>query len=150
MIDDSATPPGKGPAADDLARRRLVFVAITVGIATAAVVLFLFEPAASSFYPPCLFHYATGLHCPGCGTLRALHCLLHMDLLQAMGRNPLMMLCLPFVAYAYVSYGLLALRGRSLPGTPGRAWLAWAVFGVLTTYWAVRNLPYYPFNLLAP
>jgi len=42
-----------------------------------AVTLFLrlAPEGAERFYPRCLFNAATGLYCPGCGTLRALNAL---------------------------------------------------------------------------
>ena len=47
-------------------------------------VLFYANPAADSRFPACPLHYFTGLHCPGCGTLRAIHCLVHGHLLAAL------------------------------------------------------------------
>ncbi|MEY2693731.1 MAG: hypothetical protein RL142_79 [Actinomycetota bacterium] len=38
---------------------------------------------------PCLFHAATGLLCPGCGTTRSLTALLHGDVATALAFNPL-------------------------------------------------------------
>ena len=58
--------------------------------------LFTFNPADSSVFPPCPFRALTGFHCPGCGTLRGLHQLLHGHLLEAFSFNPLMVLFLPF------------------------------------------------------
>lgn len=29
-------------------------------------------------------------------------------------------------------------------------WFIYGYFGMVVLYWIVRNLPYYPFNLLAP
>ncbi len=34
---------------------------------------------------------------------------------RLLGFNPLMVLALPFIGYAYLSYTMLALRGSSLP-----------------------------------
>lgn len=38
---------------------------------------------------PCLFHVATGLLCPGCGTTRSLTALIHGDLATAFAFNQL-------------------------------------------------------------
>src|SRR6266446_10007644 len=64
-----------------------------------AVILFLFNPAQSGFYPVCLFHQSTGLLCPGCGSLRALHQLLHGHLVAAVHLNALLVLSLPPVCW---------------------------------------------------
>ena len=59
----------------------------TVGMAailtTAAVILFVFDPTRVGFLPPCPLHEFTGLWCPGCGSTRALHQLVHGHLALA-------------------------------------------------------------------
>src|SRR5579864_3071422 len=77
--------------------------------------LFVFDPATTAMFPPCPVRYLTGWYCPGCGSLRAIHQLLHGNLQAAWAMNPLMILCLPFVVYGLASHVLLALRGRGLP-----------------------------------
>ena len=61
-----------------------------------------------------------------------------------------MVLMLPFLGYSATSYAALGLRGRPLPNvlaSPAWGWLAlWAILA----YWVLRNLPLYPFSLLAP
>src|SRR2546421_11472933 len=53
-------------------------ILVCAGLAlVGAAVLFWFEPTQHAFYPICAFHRTTGLLCPGCGSLRALHQLLH-------------------------------------------------------------------------
>ncbi len=114
------------------------------------VVLFAVDPARSSLLPSCPFHALTGLHCPGCGTLRALHELLHGNLCTAFGLNPLMVSALPFVAYWSVSELAreLGLRRLPVPFIPA-VWI-WLLLGVIFLYWIARNIPYHPFSLLAP
>src|SRR5580693_9291812 len=52
-------------------------VAMLAAVAVGAVLLELFDPATSGIFPPCPFRYLTGWYCPGCGSLRAIHQLLH-------------------------------------------------------------------------
>src|SRR5260221_9010819 len=68
-------------------------------IALAAGVLFFFDPAEHAFYPVCFFHRTTGLLCPGCGSLRAVHQLSHGHLAAAFRVKPLLVVCLPFLAW---------------------------------------------------
>ena len=106
----------------------------------AAVLLFLFDPTSSSFYPTCLFHQMTGLLCPGCGSLRAMHQLLHGHLATAFRFNPLLMLALPLGAgFALVSWRR-ARAGQSLnpPGLGKWLWIYLAL-GLAFTVW--RNIP---------
>lgn len=101
--------------------------------------MFLFDPAGSAFFPPCPFHWATGWHCPGCGSLRAAHLLLHGDAPAALRMNPLMVLSIPALA-------ALPLRRRWAysPRT------AWAALFLIISFGVARNLHAWPFALLAP
>src|SRR5208283_1274662 len=51
--------------------------AAALAAAVAAAVLFVFDPATAGFYPVCALHEMTGLQCPGCGGLRAMHQVFH-------------------------------------------------------------------------
>jgi hypothetical protein len=125
---------------------------IALGAGLAATILFLynFNPAGSSLYPPCPFLTLTGLYCPGCGSLRALHELSHGHMLAALSLNPLMVISLPFIGYGLLSYAVLAARGRALPGVfLSRGWIM-VLFWIIIAYWILRNIPAHPFFLLAP
>jgi hypothetical protein len=131
------------------ARERLFAVAFTVSSLAALLYLRLFNPASSGLFPPCPFRAITGLNCPGCGTLRGLHQLLHGHPLAALDLNPLMVMTLPFMAYVFLSYALVALRGRGLPKVFIPSPLIWVIFWVIISFWVLRNIPVYPFTLLA-
>src|SRR5882724_8290263 len=74
--------------------------ALTVLLAAAAsLLLFFFEPGRYAFYPRCLFHQTTGLLCPGCGSLRAMHELLHGHVIAAVHLNALFVICIPPVCW---------------------------------------------------
>jgi Protein of unknown function (DUF2752) len=111
------------------------------GLATVgAAVLFFFNPSESSFYPVCLFHSMTGLQCPGCGSLRAMHQLLHGHLAPAFRLNALLTVSLPLAGW----FGLRWLRVRTTtapaPIIIRPLWL-WCGFGVLVVFGVLRNLP---------
>jgi hypothetical protein len=133
-----------------LAKKRLSFTLVTSIIIGSAIILFLYNPAVSKLYPPSPFRTLTGLYCPGCGTLRGLHQLLHGHLLEAFGLNPLMVISLPFLAYSYLSLGVEAIKGRPLPSLFIKAKWIWFVLEVILAYWVVRNIPVSPFSWLAP
>jgi uncharacterized membrane protein YedE/YeeE len=111
------------------------------GIVAAAIAAYLVNPLQVKLLPPCLFHLTTGWHCPGCGASRALHQLAHGNLLTALSYNPLLVLMLPVLVY---------LLFRSPSGMFRDARWAWVLGGVVMLYWILRNLPIYPFTLLAP
>jgi hypothetical protein len=129
-------------------RSQWLFSGILASLAAVGTaVLFWFDPARNAFYPTCLFHSATGLLCPGCGSLRALHQLLHGDLAAALRYNPLLVLSLPlFIGCGFV-FGMKAHRHQPAPFSLKWIWLYLVVslvFGLL------RNLPAGPFVLLRP
>lgn len=64
-----------------------------------AVLYFVFDPAQQAFFPQCPFRLLTGWECPGCGSQRALHALLHLKLGQAFHYNALLVLSIPFIGY---------------------------------------------------
>jgi hypothetical protein len=68
----------------------------------AGTLLFFFDPATSSFYPPCLFKTFLGMQCPGCGSLRAAHQLLRGNLAAAWALNKPLLIALPLAAAIFL------------------------------------------------
>src|SRR5688572_33212988 len=99
---------------DEIVNRRLSVFMLWMTIAVAGVLLFVLEPGRSVFLPGCPFRALTGFTCPGCGTTRGLHQLLHGNLGTAFEHNPLLVLSLPFLLYALLSYTSNVMRGRQL------------------------------------
>ncbi len=91
------TPP-KSPSQRRARILLVLFAALIVPIG--ASILYTFPPSEYSIYPPCVFHWLTGLHCPGCGATRCVYALLCLDLPQAFAYNPLFVLALPLFAYS--------------------------------------------------
>ena len=131
-------------------RERLTASAVVALAAGGLSVVYLLDPGSSELYPPCPFLALTGFYCPGCGTLRALHQLTIGHPVAALDLNPLMVLLLPFVAYFLASHAMLAVTGWPLRRVFVRPELIWALLGVVLVYWLLRNVPAYPFTLLAP
>ena len=99
----------------------LAWTILGLAILAAATLLFLFDPARHAFYPRCPLHSLTGLECPTCGALRALHQLLHGNLRAAYALNPFLFLALPIIALA----ARRPFRTRGLPWLALAALLAW-------------------------
>ena len=113
-----------------------------------SALLYLFDPAArNSFYPVCLLHETTGLNCPGCGVTRAIHQLLHGNVIAAAHLNLLFVLCLPAVAWWSVRIIAGWFSGRPVMMTIRPAWL-WTFLAIASVFTVLRNLP--GFEWLAP
>src|SRR6266849_4690635 len=83
--------------------RSATIISVLGGFAVGAVILYRFDPATVHGYPRCVFHALTGLQCPGCGTTRALHHLLHGDIAGAFRLNAMLFVAVPFAAIASAS-----------------------------------------------
>jgi len=121
----------------DFVRRLFLFSGIVV---FCFFILCLF--ALASFYrflPECTFYKTWHLYCPGCGGTRAIHAFFHLDLNGILRNNvflfPYVLLLIAF---------LITPRWRS-----NRCMIIFV--SILPFFFAVlRNLPLYPFTLLAP
>jgi hypothetical protein len=131
------------------ARRRLLLL-VALAVPAGLFLLYRVAPTEDSFYPRCLFHTATGLHCPGCGTTRCLHALLHGQFRQAAAYNALALLALPFLLFWAARRGLAFLRGVPLRARPLPAWAYVVLIGIVLAFWVLRNLSFPPFDALAP
>lgn len=121
---------------------RPAYLGVVAGAALGlAAVYFVLDPARYPF-PRCPFNLLTGLYCPGCGSQRATHALLHGQVGRAAQLNLLAVVSLPLLALGAAD-GLWA----ALTGVPRRAallyrpWLAWAVAGFTVAFGVLRNLP---------
>jgi len=110
------------------------------------VVLVFVDPRTAWFAPRCPFRLVTGLFCPGCGTGRALHALVHGELGAALRLNALTVAAIPvFLA--------LALRAVFRPDEPFPVlplWLRVTLYALLAFVLVARNLPFEPFASWAP
>ena len=109
-------------------------------VAAVVVVVFMINPAGNPLLPSCPLHTLTGMYCPGCGSTRALHQLLHGHLVAAFRFNPLMVATLPLL-------GALVLKRDSLTVRP--IWI-WVLLGTVICFGILRNIPQYPFTMLVP
>jgi hypothetical protein len=70
---------------------------IVLLIFIALLIVFYFINPATNYFPRCPLLVISGLQCPGCGSQRAIFCLLHGQWRQAFFFNPLMVLSLPYI-----------------------------------------------------
>ncbi len=129
----------------EIVNRRVTVALVWLTLALGATYLFIFEPGKTGFFPVCPFRAITGFTCPGCGSTRGLHRLLHGDVVAAFELNPLMVLSLPFLLYALLRYTNAAVRGQPLERTRLNAKYIWMLLVVILSFWVFRNTPFYPF-----
>lgn len=121
------------------------------GLLTLGLVLGRSGGAILAHLPPCQFHQLTGWHCAGCGGTRAFQALARADVGRALRMNP-------FGTVVIVGVALLVLRVSLAAAFPNRRWpqlhindrFAWGFVALLLAFTLLRNLPWWPFTLLAP
>lgn len=111
---------------------------------------FKFNPTEHSFFLPCPLRYTTGLECPGCGSQRAIHQLMHGNFAIAFGLNPLLILSLPLILYGVgiKAYNYVYKTQHRFMLFYSK-WFIYSYFSLVLLYWILRNIPVYPFSLLS-
>lgn len=78
-------------------RRILTSAGLILGAGLLLLLYFRYDPAQSGMAPKCAFHSMTGWDCPGCGSQRMLHALLHGDIAAAWNANPFLLCITPLL-----------------------------------------------------
>ena len=125
----------------------VVFFIFGLGLAALYISV---NPSEVDFLPKCPLYKTTGLFCPGCGSQRATHQLLNFNILKALQHNILYFVGLIIFIYHGIITGINILSEKKKynylyhPKTP----IALLIFIIL--FWVLRNIPVYPFTVLAP
>lgn len=124
-------------------RNRIAVPAISVAaLSVIAVLVVLYEkydPADFVLFPKCIFHSITGLQCPGCGSQRAMHALLNLEIGEAVRYNALFVAALPFLAVLVTARAMRRRWPAFYAQTTG-APVIWTVFAVIVLWWILRNI----------
>lgn len=89
-------------------------IGIVAAAAAILALLYTFDPEATRWSPKCTLLLTTGWRCPGCGSQRFIHHLLHGELLAALRYNYLLASLTPWVATLFAAW--------MLPQTPFSRW----------------------------
>jgi hypothetical protein len=118
--------------------------------AIGVLVLFRFNPTQYAFYPRCTLYVMTGIFCPGCGCLRALHELTHGHVLAALHDNLLLVLGIPLLAVDFWQYFYRRVTGHFSQLWVTRPVVFKSVIAVIVLFTILRNIHAAPFTWLAP
>lgn len=122
---------------------------LTLGIGL-AILYFFVNPSDVDFFPKCPLFVTTGIYCPGCGSQRATHQLLQFNLFGVLQQNVLYFMGIFVLGYHGTITSINLYFKKNIynyiyhPKTPI------IIFIIIIIYWILRNIPYYPFNMLAP
>jgi len=117
-------------------------------------VVSMYPPSDDSYYPKCTLHKYTGLHCAGCGLTRSVFSLLHGEVLQSLAYNVLWPILLGILIWGLgkslwnSNFPNREIR-LTMPRVVVKLW-PWVLVITLVAFTILRNIPAYPFDLLAP
>lgn len=117
----------------------LLYIFSALVCAGAGIFLYFHKPGTTDLLPGCFLYETTSIYCPGCGGTRAVYALLHGDILLCL-RNNIMLF--PMLGAAIV----LSIK----PGLGLNVHFSRAVTIAVIAFMILRNIPFFPFTLLAP
>lgn len=129
---------------------RFAQIVLLIIIIVLAVIFYFINPVEHQLFPKCIFHSVTGYHCPGCGSQRAIHSLMHLNFKGVISNNFLFLPAAFLIIYHYLHPVLNKKLKWKLPNIFYFKKTPWIIFGVVVLFWILRNLPWYPFTVLAP
>lgn len=139
MTHDHAPGASAAPGAWRARTAALLAAAGALG-ATVLAVVGLVDPNEPGHFPGCPFLALTGYWCPGCGSTRMLHALVHGDLATALARNPLGVVALAWLTGWYGVQWWRVVADRPRRGMAHPRWV-YALGVVIVGYWVARNVP---------
>ncbi len=114
--------------------------AVAVGATAVVTALAVVDPNQPGHYPVCPTYALFGLYCPGCGALRSVHDLAVGDVGSAWSMNPLAVLAVPYLIWAWVAWARRVITGKPRAFlAPG--WVPLTVGVVIVAFGVLRNVP---------
>jgi hypothetical protein len=120
-------------------RRSLIIILVVAALLVFGVIYYAIDPSTSTVLPRCTFLSLTGYKCPGCGSQRAIHALMHGDVVGAFKFNALLLIAIPWIALCL--YGeTQRTRNPRLYARINAPMLMWLFLVVTVLWWLLRNI----------
>lgn len=100
-------------------------------------IYYAFNPDNVVWFPKCPIYALTGLKCPGCGSQRALHALLHWDIRAALHYNAMLIVSIPYILLSLVA-SIVNWQGIRTQFFGYRA--CWIVLVIVVLFTIIRNI----------
>lgn len=111
---------------------------------------FFMDPSSSPYFPKCPVFSFTGYYCTGCGSQRALHNLLHLNIPGVLKHNALFIPASLLIIYHYAIKYLPFNSVKKLPNIIYHPKTPIIIFAIVILFTIFRNIPIIPFSFLAP
>ena len=120
-------------------RRSLVITVVIALLLVFGFIYFAVDPASSNVFPCCTFLTLTGYKCPGCGSQRAIHALLHVDVAGAFKYNAMLLVSIPWIALCLYAESQ-RVRNPRLYVRLNAPLLIWLFLAMVLIWWLLRNI----------
>jgi hypothetical protein len=124
-------------------------LAVAAAAAGGCAVIWLANPTVTGgILPVCPTKALLGIDCPGCGSMRMIYSLLHLDVTSAIRFNALGVVALLLLLWAYGVWVYGRLAGRQVLSWQHLRWSAPTALVLTLAWFVVRNLDFGPFAAL--
>lgn len=116
--------------------KHLLWIIVFLVVFSIGCCVFLVNPEEAWWMPKCPFFLLTGLKCPSCGNTRAMHQLMHGNLVESFNYNPFIVISLPLAVTIIWLY-------LKKPRIIDQKWvnrLCWLYVGLYFIWWILRNV----------
>lgn len=120
-------------------KRRFIWGIIVLAVLVFVVVYFAFDPSAEQWFPKCRLYELTGYKCPGCGSQRMLHSLLHLDFASAFRYNAFLLTVFPVLVFLMLWDGWQKRLSHKWANRTTYV-LAGLFLGTTILWWILRNV----------
>lgn len=136
-----STPPPLPPELRRNKKRNFgaLFIIVAMAIAFIALAIYFYHHDPMQGGIKCTFKSLTGYDCPGCGSQRALHALVHGQIIEAWNYNPLAFIAFPTAAL-YIIVELWRERFARIHAIITHRYACAAILVAIIAYWILRNL----------
>ena len=120
-------------------RRSLIIILVIAAVLIFGFIYYAIDPAVSTVFPRCTFLSLTGYKCPGCGSQRAIHALMHGDIVGAFKYNALLLVAIPWIALCLFAE-VRRTRNPRMYSRINAPLLMWLFLALVVLWWLLRNI----------
>ena len=120
-------------------RRTLIIILAIAALLVFGIIYYALDPSQSGMFPRCTFLTLTGYKCPGCGSQRAIHALLHGDVVGAFKYNALLLISIPWIVLCLYAE-TQRIRNPRLYTRINAPQLMWLFLATVLLWWLLRNI----------
>jgi hypothetical protein len=117
-------------------------IGVLLAFGVLMIVYGIHNPETSTNFPRCPFRLLTGYLCPGCGSQRALHYILNMQLNKSLMANALLVYSIPVIIFLFFieSFKTKSVLAQKLYAVFFHSIFILIYLGIIIVWWIFRNI----------